>query len=905
MEWAILNRVIAAIVAAVVLATASPLAAQTVRADRLRLATGPCTVLSGSGSPEGVVTGVVCDTYIRTDTGDIYTKQSGTGNTGWASVGLPAGSTTGTVLADVGSGPVWSDSPVVDQINATTRVLTPLWTSGGNVEISPNDGDPGGDVLPGLAYSYDMGAIDRKWLTIHGGELWVGTLVAQDTLATIGGRIIVAPTTTLAEAHDTGATWLTVKEQVFASGDIVVLESGGQVEWISINSAGGSHALGWQYGSITRNLDGSGLNSWNAGTAVVSTGTTGDGYIDLTALSGLLPGTTVGPSIVFNVRTGGTYTNIEPRCAMGNLNGYYGYSSDTFGMACGEAAGAWVKVDATNGVRLGYDTETKVEIDGSGNASFAGAILAGEGAIGGWTIGDSSLTATNVGLYSDGFVADTATDFNGTSSVAASAFSSAVPAALTMGIWANADNTTASVVAAVGRNSYGGWTIYQSGGNWSASFPGVGAFGSAAVSTGTWQHLVLRRTGGTWTLFVNGVSAGTSTGTPGAPATDSYKSVGAIRNVGNTAYELFFNGKLAHFFYAAEALTDAQIANLYNGGPGGAGYAPHLFASGYVGQSPLFQYYPLIDEDPLSIWQLGLDTFTATATSSTAGPNVAMEAARVQAGTTTNLAGLTGTYSSSDVGLFVGSSWATRFTAPFRVTAAGALTATGATISGALTATSGNITAALQADSITSAMIQAGTIVASDIAAGTITATQIATGTITATQIAASTITADRLSVSSLSAINADLGTVTAGTITGVEINFDGGTLNDSDGLSFDNASGDGDFVRSVSWASGAVINGQSSILHFRNRQTTPYSQINMGNTFISFWGDTSGGDDGMDLMDVALRPQTNGILSLGTTSLRWEYLFLVETISISSFAGGGNQQVCVDNSGDLYAGTC
>jgi hypothetical protein len=61
-----------------------PALAQSVYGDRYVFNTGPCTVSSGSGSPEGAVTGVVCDTYLRTDTADLYTKVSGSGTTGWA-----------------------------------------------------------------------------------------------------------------------------------------------------------------------------------------------------------------------------------------------------------------------------------------------------------------------------------------------------------------------------------------------------------------------------------------------------------------------------------------------------------------------------------------------------------------------------------------------------------------------------------------------------------------------------------------------------------------------------------------------------------------------------------------------------------------------------------------------------
>tara|TARA_R100001086_G_scaffold185743_1_gene104057 strand:+ start:205 stop:1461 length:1257 start_codon:yes stop_codon:yes gene_type:complete len=64
-------------------------------------------------------------------------------------------------------------------------------------------------------------------------------------------------------------------------------------------------------------------------------------------------------------------------------------------------------------------------------------------------------------------------------------------------------------------------------------------------------------------------------------------------------------------------------------------------------------------------------------------------------------------------------------------------------------------------------IITANTVTATQIAADTITATQIAADTITATELAANSVTASEINVSQLSAIAADLGTVTAGTITG------------------------------------------------------------------------------------------------------------------------------------------
>lgn len=60
--------------------------------------------------------------------------------------------------------------------------------------------DPvGDDVLPLTSYDINLGTLTKKYLTIHAAELWVQTLVALEVMATIGGRVLVGPTTVLAE----------------------------------------------------------------------------------------------------------------------------------------------------------------------------------------------------------------------------------------------------------------------------------------------------------------------------------------------------------------------------------------------------------------------------------------------------------------------------------------------------------------------------------------------------------------------------------------------------------------------------------------------------------------------------------------------------------------------------------
>lgn len=217
-------------------------------------------------------------------------------------------------------------------------------------------------VNPATNYTSNLGSLSTKYLTLHAAELWVETLVAQNTLATIGGRVLVAPTTLLTADLAPAGTTITVKHNSLANGDRIYLEANGQVEWIAVTSGAGGSAGAYTY-SVTRDLDGSGANQWYAGDAVLNTGTTGDGFIDLYSVSGVLSG--AGPTIVGNVRTGTTYSQIAPRWAIGNLNGLYGYASDLYGAAFGDPSNANLTIDATNGLRIRQGTTVYAQMASS------------------------------------------------------------------------------------------------------------------------------------------------------------------------------------------------------------------------------------------------------------------------------------------------------------------------------------------------------------------------------------------------------------------------------------------------------------------------------------------------------------------------------------------------------------
>ena len=277
--------------------------------------------------------------------------------------------TLNTVNLRLSTGPCTISSSATGPSLVLTGACSSITTSAAtNLTLSPTGdlvlGPTGVDVLPNTGYTVNLGALTNKYLTLHAAELWVETLVAQNTIATIGGRILVGPTTTLTSDLASGATTMNVKHNQMSNGDIAYMEANGAVEWIQATT--GPSGVGPYTYTITRNLDGSGANNWSAGDAVFNTGTTGKGYIDLYSTSGVFYGS--GPTILGIQRTSTTYNGVNTRWAIGNLNGVYGYGADTHGVAFGSATETNVTIDATNGLRMRRNGTTNlVLIDTSGN----------------------------------------------------------------------------------------------------------------------------------------------------------------------------------------------------------------------------------------------------------------------------------------------------------------------------------------------------------------------------------------------------------------------------------------------------------------------------------------------------------------------------------------------------------
>lgn len=346
------------------------------------------------------------------DDGTILT---GPGNVGLGGAPNGLGGTVTTARLDVVKDAVLSDYTVAQLI--IRGATNPLRTLGVGYDTTNNHGfiqaaeqgtayrdlhlnPAGGNVYsrhthPLTHFTYDLGLDVTRWRALHAAELRVQTLIAQNTIATIGGRILVGPTTKLTADIGAAATGITVEHNQLTVGDRIYLESapGGvqQIEFMAVTA--GPFGTGPYSYTVTRNLDATGANSWKAGDAVFNTGQAGSGFIDIYSVRGTKASAELGPTIVGNVRNSATFNDWSPRWAIGNLNGLYGYATNTYGVAMGVPTGAWVKIDPTNGVRIGHNTTVKIQLDASGNASFTGSITAASGVVGGFTIGATELFA--------------------------------------------------------------------------------------------------------------------------------------------------------------------------------------------------------------------------------------------------------------------------------------------------------------------------------------------------------------------------------------------------------------------------------------------------------------------------------------------------------------------------------
>lgn len=791
----------------------------TTAADRVRLTAGPCVITSQAGPPIAMVLDGTCST--------------------------------------------------VTTAAATNLTLSPT----GDLITDP----AGNDILPNLNYDINLGMLSKKFLTLHAAELWVETLVAQNTIATIGGRVLVAPTNVLTSDIGTGATSILVKYNNLASGDRVYMEADGKVEFMAITS-GASGGGPYTY-SVTRNLDGSGANDWYAGDAVLNTGQAGNGFIDLYSVRGVKSSGEIGPSIVGNVRLSSTYNDWAPRWAIGNLNGVYGYSGSTYGAAFGDASATNVTVDATNGFRIRSSTTNKFHADTSGNLSITGDLSVGTAGVirsnaTGFSTGTGYWLDYNSGTprFRVGVPGGAGLEWDGTSLVVRGTAGSSTnmlhntDCAVSTTGWTVFEDHDVTETFSFGLDP---WDLNNAGGTcylFETGTPANGTFSLAQTSTGIpviegqrYEASAYMGVHGSATnadvaivyldsassivgfdVGNNCVSGGTGgyyledycrsgvISTAPATAVTAYMRVQRIHDGTQLNPATFF----AHMFFGQATSTQIELSAW--GPPGVTTISGGLIETGAV------------TADKISVTDLyalnatiGGWAITSTSLTATAGA-VGLSSA------------ITG---GDDIRIFAGN--ATPSSAPFRVTEAGVLTATSGTIGGwtigSTTLTGGDMT-----------LDNAG-----DLTAGT--------GN-------------NVVRISDTGTYRFWIGHATAGSAP-FRVEPDGDVLMASGAVTVDsggiNITGGTGSVNSVNWTDGSKIysSGDSLQLHAQSGGAVTLAVNSVGILWDGAdWSPLSSGKD------LGQPP--------GTT---WRHLYLTGNISSSGLAGTGNDYACIDSSGQLF----
>ena len=134
--------------------------------------------------------------------------------------------------------------------------------------------------------------------------------------------------------------------------------------------------------------------TYESGVEVISYGTSGQGFLYLTAVGSGSP--------FFSTRThaGSPWTTQTEHTRMGNLNGGWGYASDLYGIAIGKYASNHpnITIDETNGLRIRNYTSNVITMDVSGNASIAGAMSVNNGL----SVGTGGYLKSGASAYNSG-----------------------------------------------------------------------------------------------------------------------------------------------------------------------------------------------------------------------------------------------------------------------------------------------------------------------------------------------------------------------------------------------------------------------------------------------------------------------------------------------------------------------
>jgi hypothetical protein len=868
-----------------------------------------------SGSPSGVTSGSTIGWYVGW----------GRHSTGWPSYSSGAfgvvasedftatarGTRLGFHVTAIGSTSREEKMRLDDQGRLGINTTSPSETLdvNGNVEIT---GYMANSVIPKTNDTYNLGDPSKLWSQIFASQI-NAIIYAESTAQLFGGYSIIGKT-----VGSTASRMTATDTQVDLGVAITPLP-----QWMLIRAHDESGTVKAEYMQITSLASGTTYNVtrdlagwhgtdpvWPSGTAWLLLGVQGDGRIEMYSYTGVprigvfTQGATYAASTEV-MRVGG----LDGMPGMSGLPGKYGiYVGDNTGSqylvyydgnlsiggtitAAAGAIGGWVIGATTLSASSGTVGMSSAVTGGddirfwAGNATMAsapfrvteaGVLTATSGTVGGWTLGATALTAgsgsTTVGLDAGG---SNPALYAGSATPGSAPFRVSTAGALTatsgsVGGWTLAAETLTASSATVGLSSTvtGGDDIrFWAGHATPASAPfRVTEAGVVTATSGT--------VGG-WTLGATALTAGSGSTTVGLDAGGSNPAIyagsatpgSAPFRVTSAGAVTATSGTVGGWTLSATALTAGSGSTTVGVDAGGSN--PAFYAGSATPGSAPFRVTAAgaltATSGSVGGWTLGATALTAGSGSTTVG---------LDAG-------------GSNPAFYAGS--ATPGSAPFRVTASGALTATNATITGAITATSGSFT-------------------------GTVTATSGSfTGTINATagwfgsDVNDVAIDSSGLSVGNAGSLRGGATAYDSGdgfflgyssgykfrigeadgcpgvrwTGSDLEVCGDGYTLTDANGLYFSNASDESDTPRLIRWAQGTVIGASStnSRSWWRSASDGTYSQINLYPDYLLMWGNTSGGGNNVFLDQNEFSPDVGDTLDLGSDTYPWTEVWVATAV--------------------------
>ena len=196
-----------------------------------------------------------------------------------------------------------------------------------------------------------LGSTERPWSHVYAQHLH-GALGSQVALTSGSSMYISAYSPVLAVGLETANILAYFEESDIPVGKFLRATDAESDSWETIKVLSTGRAAGdwWEY-DIERAAAGV-AQYWPEGTVWADLGGNAtDGYIRLWGADDLNPDT--GPAIVVYQRDNDDAPNsVSERATFGNLNGFYGYEENVYGVAFGRYAGRWVALDDAEGLRI-------------------------------------------------------------------------------------------------------------------------------------------------------------------------------------------------------------------------------------------------------------------------------------------------------------------------------------------------------------------------------------------------------------------------------------------------------------------------------------------------------------------------------------------------------------------------